>query len=193
MRKIIFLIISSLLLLSCYGKKKEVVKENELNTISNKVSVYTTAENTDLKISLTDNLTFKKATQPLETEVAVIVNPEKKFQTFLGIGGAITDAAAEVFSSLTPDKQEELLNATDMEPVAGLPQDVDIFERHMHGAGRLSTDEEDDDDEEPMSMADDEDGAVGTINVEFDVTNGRDNTHERGLLNKILFIVNLTL
>jgi len=111
MKKITFLILCSLFLISCYGKKKEIVKENELNTISNKVTVYTTAENTDLKISLTDNLIFKKAAQPLETEIAIMVNPEKKFQTFLGIGGAITDASAEVFSKLSKDKQEELLKA----------------------------------------------------------------------------------
>lgn len=111
MKKITFIILTSILLISCIEKKKEIVKENELNTISNKVTVYTTAENTDLKISLTHNLIFKKAAQPLETEIAVLVNPEKKFQTFLGIGGAITDASAEVFSKLPKDKQEELLKA----------------------------------------------------------------------------------
>jgi glucosylceramidase len=37
--------------------------------------------------------------------------PEKKFQTYLGIGGAITDASAEVFSKLPADKQKEFLQA----------------------------------------------------------------------------------
>jgi glucosylceramidase len=37
----------------------------------------------------------------LETEIAVFVNPEKTFQSYLGIGGAITDASAEVFSKLS--------------------------------------------------------------------------------------------
>jgi hypothetical protein len=79
--------------------------------------------------------------------------------------------------------QEELLNATDMEPVAGLPQDVDIFERNIHGNARISTDDDDDDEDEEASMEDedeDEDGAVGTINVEFDVAQGHDDTHEHG-------------
>jgi glucosylceramidase len=75
------------------------------------LNIYTTAENTDLKLSLTDVLHFKSATQPLETEIAVFVNPNKSFQKFLGIGGAITDASAEVFAKLTADKQEELLQA----------------------------------------------------------------------------------
>ena len=40
------------------------------------------------------------------------------------------NSANQVLLSIS---QEELLNATDMEPVAGLPQDVDIFERNIHG------------------------------------------------------------
>lgn len=111
MKKTIFLIVSSLLLISCYSKKTEITSKNISHTTLNTVKVYTTAENTNLKISLTNKLTFTKATQPLETEIAVIVNPDKKFQKFLGIGGAITDAVAEVFSLLTSEKQEELLNA----------------------------------------------------------------------------------
>ena len=39
------------------------------------------------------------------------MNPNKRFQSLLGIGGAITDASAEVLSALSDDKQEELLNA----------------------------------------------------------------------------------
>ncbi len=73
--------------------------------------IYTTAETTNKRLSLDNELTFKKAVQPLEVEVAIFVNPNKKFQKFLGIGGAITDAASEVFSKLSEDKQEELLNA----------------------------------------------------------------------------------
>lgn len=75
------------------------------------LKVYTTAEGTDLKLSLTNQGSFKSAIQPLETEVAVFVNPKKTFQKFLGIGGAITDASAEVFAKLSTDNQEELLNA----------------------------------------------------------------------------------
>jgi len=75
------------------------------------VLVYTTADSTDLRLSLTDKKLFEPAAQPLETEISVIVNPHKTFQTFLGIGGAITDAAAEVFAKLPVGKQDELLKA----------------------------------------------------------------------------------
>lgn len=82
-----------------------------LNAPPVSAAVYATAENTDLRLTPTTGLTFQPASQPLETEIAVFVNPEKEFQSFLGIGGAITDAAAEVFSMLSADKQEELLDA----------------------------------------------------------------------------------
>lgn len=74
-------------------------------------TVYTTACNTDMRLSLTDQPKFKNAPQPLETEISVFVNPNKKFQTFVGIGGAITDASAEVFAALPLDKQKQLLKS----------------------------------------------------------------------------------
>ena len=97
--------------MSCFVIKNNSKRPIEYEFNGKKIAVYTTAEHTDLKISLTDNKSFASMLQPLETEVAVIVNPEKKFQTFLGIGGAITDASAEVFAKLPNHKQEELLKA----------------------------------------------------------------------------------
>ena len=75
------------------------------------VLVYSTAKDTDLKLSLVSKPTFKLANQPLETEVSIFVNPNKTFQTFFGIGGAITDASSEVFACLPKSKQEEFLKA----------------------------------------------------------------------------------
>lgn len=73
--------------------------------------VIETASESDLRLSETGQVAFEKAGQPLESEVSVFVNPDKSFQTFLGMGGAITDASAEVFAKLPADKQEELLTA----------------------------------------------------------------------------------
>lgn len=81
------------------------------STDGKKVSVYTTASKTELRIALTANKSFEPAEQPLESEVAVFVNPNKTFQTFWGIGAAITDASAEVFAKLPKDKQDEFLKA----------------------------------------------------------------------------------
>ena len=76
-----------------------------------KVSVYTTAEQGDYRLSATDTLTFKRLGQPLETQVCVFVDPSRTYQTFLGIGGALTDASAETFARLPADKQQEILHA----------------------------------------------------------------------------------
>ena len=76
-----------------------------------KVTVYTTAEGTNLKLSVTDNLTFTKAIQPLEVEVCVFVNPQKTFQKIMGFGGALTDASAEVFAKMSEKQQDELMNS----------------------------------------------------------------------------------
>jgi glucosylceramidase len=80
-------------------------------TEGKKVIVYTTADSTSFRLTVTDTLKFKELIQPVETQVCVFANPDKQFQTFLGIGGALTDASAETFSKLPPAQQEELLQA----------------------------------------------------------------------------------
>jgi glucosylceramidase len=75
------------------------------------VTVYTTAANSNYLISQTETLDFKPMGQPLETQVCVFVDPTKTFQTILGIGGALTDAAAETFAKLPQARQQEILNA----------------------------------------------------------------------------------
>jgi glucosylceramidase len=75
------------------------------------VTVYTTADNSDHRLSRTETLAFKPLGQPLETQICVFVDPTKKFQTILGIGGALTDASAETFAKLPRTKQQEFLNA----------------------------------------------------------------------------------
>ncbi len=75
------------------------------------ITVYTTAEKTNLRLTKSVSTSFTPSVQPLETEICIFVNPSKTFQTFLGIGGAITDASAEVFAKLSASKQQELLDA----------------------------------------------------------------------------------
>lgn len=92
------------------------VSKTQKTTISftpagKQVKAYTTAENTDLRIALNDSAGFAAKPQPFENEVIVFVDPSKKFQTYFGIGGAITDAAAETFYKMPKDKQQEILNA----------------------------------------------------------------------------------
>jgi glucosylceramidase len=82
------------------------------NTISYpNIQVYTTAKGIEQKLLPMAPGSFYKAVQPPENEISVFVNPTKKYQTFMGFGGAITDAAAETFAKLPPEKQQELLDA----------------------------------------------------------------------------------
>ena len=91
---------------SSYGQEIQ-----KLHSKEKLIQVFTTAENTDLRLTLTNNLNFIPSQQPVESEISVFVNPTQSFQNFMGIGGAITDASAEVFAKLSAAKQAELLSA----------------------------------------------------------------------------------
>jgi len=101
-----------LLLLPVFVIAQQKIGNAEFSIKGKTVTVYTSADNTDFRLTKTDsNLQFTDLKQPLETQICVFVNPNKKFQTFLGIGGAITDASAEVFAKLTKESQQEFLQA----------------------------------------------------------------------------------
>lgn len=97
--------ISMIFIFSC---KKE---NNGFSLQSQSVKVYTTSNDSVSNLKLTQELNFKELKQPLETQVCIFVEPDIKYQTYMGIGGAITDASAEVFAKLDKQKQEELLTA----------------------------------------------------------------------------------
>lgn len=98
-------------------KDSLTLQESEGNEFSRFVidgksaQVYVTAESTDQRLQLTSSKKFEPAAQPLETEISIFVNPNKSFQTFMGIGGAITDASAEVYAALGREKQQEILDS----------------------------------------------------------------------------------
>ena len=104
-----------LLLISCNHQKQMADTVSPLSekfkVEGKKVIVYTTADSTNYRLTVTDTLKFKELIQPLETQVCVFTNPDITFQTFLGIGGALTDASAETFSKMPIEKQAELLQA----------------------------------------------------------------------------------
>jgi glucosylceramidase len=87
--------------------KSDPVKPATFKTIT----VYTTAEKTDHRLSKTATLTLKAFGQPLETQPCVFIDAAKKFQAMTGIGGAITDASAETFARLPEAAKQELLTA----------------------------------------------------------------------------------
>lgn len=82
-----------------------------LSVAGKKVTIFTTAKDTDLRLTEERTVEFKDKGQPLESETVVFVDPDKTFQTILGIGGALTDAAAETFAKLPKEKRQEVLRA----------------------------------------------------------------------------------
>lgn len=94
-----------------FSQQKNNLTAVPFSTKNKTITVYSTSDSTDLRLTKTTSLSFTTLKQPLETQTCVFVNPTKTFQTFLGIGGAITDASAEVFAKLPPEKQQELLTA----------------------------------------------------------------------------------
>lgn len=126
MKPALFVFVGCLLLCSCLRNKEANEKQEQPQQpaafdLTNKtVRVYTTADTANYRLSLTDSsLKFSEFGQPMETQVCVFVDPAKTFQTFLGIGGALTDASAETFAKLPKDKQEEIMKAY-FDPAAGI-------------------------------------------------------------------------
>jgi len=93
---------------------------NAYSAAGRAAQVFTTAQGTTLRLSAEPAaLPFRPAGQPPETQACVFIDPDHAFQTVLGIGGAITDAAAETFAKLPAARQQEFLQAY-YSPTAGL-------------------------------------------------------------------------
>ncbi|WP_281235421.1 glycoside hydrolase family 30 protein [Flavobacterium gelatinilyticum] len=104
------ILLTSALILQLSGPPSKNTTVESIAAVSNKkLEVYTTAENSNLRLSLSNDLISNKSAA--NATVFIEINPDKTFQTFLGIGGAITDASAEVFAKLPADKQQEFLTA----------------------------------------------------------------------------------
>jgi glucosylceramidase len=112
MNKILFLSILSVLLAFSLPKHPADTKRNlhfRPSAFQGKIMVYSTAENTNLRLSPTDSVELTDFGQPLETQPCIFIDPDKSFQTFMGIGGALTDASAETYAKLPKAKQAEIL------------------------------------------------------------------------------------
>ena len=78
---------------------------------SGTVQVFTSAAGSEQRLARGQDVQLKPGHALTEVENSVFVDPTRKFQTVLGIGGAITDSSAEVFAKLSKDKQAEFLKA----------------------------------------------------------------------------------
>jgi glucosylceramidase len=107
-------VLAAILLIALPAKEtiyNSPTKANLKEATGKKLTVYTTALNTDYRITQTEVLSFRDFRQPMETQPCVYIDTTHTFQTLLGIGGAITDASAETFAKLPKDKQQEILTA----------------------------------------------------------------------------------
>ncbi|QIL75176.1 glycoside hydrolase family 30 protein [Hymenobacter sp. HDW8] len=105
------LLLAALAIGSNATAQKATGKPQPYSVAGKKAQVFTTAANTPLRMAAGEALAFKSESQPLETQVCIFVDPTKTFQTMLGIGGALTDAAAETFAKLPKAAQQEFLQA----------------------------------------------------------------------------------
>jgi glucosylceramidase len=122
-----------------------------------KAQVYITAKTTGQKLARTGDLSFVKMPQPTEKQPAIFVDAAKDGQTVLGIGGALTDAAAETFYKLPKNKQQEVLQAY-FDPQNGIG--FSLGRTHIHSCDFSS---------DSYTYVTDGDKALKTFNIDHDL------------------------
>ena len=84
----------------------------------NKANIYLTAKNSADRLNYIGERAFEVLDQPDENFPFIMIDLDKTFQTIEGFGGAFTDASAEVYGKLSPEKQKEFITAC-FDPVKG--------------------------------------------------------------------------
>lgn len=111
MKKTAFLILL-VTLVSCSNQKKpDTDGVRDFSVDDKNVTIYTTADNTALRLTQTETVEFTDLKNTSEREIYIFADPTITFQTMLGIGGALTDAAAETLAKMPSTRQEELIKA----------------------------------------------------------------------------------
>ena len=83
------------------------------------IEVYQTSEGTKQRIEHVASMNWLQMPQPSESQQCVVVDPLHGFQTFIGIGGALTDAAAETYAALPTASRKEVMRAY-YDPIEGI-------------------------------------------------------------------------
>lgn len=100
----------ALLAHSTTGAAREARMQNVPDSGST-VTIYTSAQGSDQRLSRSGTATLQPGHKLVESENSIFVDPAQRFQSVLGIGGAITDSSAEVFAKLDARRQAEFLKA----------------------------------------------------------------------------------
>lgn len=89
-------------------------------------TVFLTAKDTESRLAPAG---IRTSAAPGQANASIFLDDGATFQTIVGIGGAITDAAAEVFAKLPAPKQQELITAY-FDPNAGIG--YSLIRTHIH-------------------------------------------------------------
>ena len=81
--------------------------------------LYVTAKDTNDRLAKKATLTFAEGGAQNEKQESIFLDPTKTFQTLVGIGGALTDAAADTWGKLPEAKRAELVRDY-YDPEAGI-------------------------------------------------------------------------
>ena len=105
MKNIFYLVIFMALItiINCSKATKEPVKQ-----VTKTATIIQTSKSGD-KLTEKRKIEFN-AGQPLPG-LGIILNPAKKFQEIVGIGGSFTESSAQALQRLSPDKRTEVINA----------------------------------------------------------------------------------
>lgn len=71
------------------------------------IVIYTSAAGSEQRLSRSGTATLQPGHKLVEAETSIFVDPGKRYQSLIGIGGAITDSSAEVFAKLDPARQAD--------------------------------------------------------------------------------------
>ncbi|MEN9841877.1 MAG: hypothetical protein RL376_1677, partial [Verrucomicrobiota bacterium] len=93
------------------------------------IETYLTAKDTPHRLARQESQKMGKPEVLTESKNFIFVDPAKSFQTVLGIGAALTDAAAETYAKLPADKREEFMTAH-FDPVKGIG--YSLARTHIH-------------------------------------------------------------
>jgi glucosylceramidase len=111
-----FILFILMVFAALYGCKNtsihlEVKETTHKEPVYSTAQFFLTAKNTPDRMADKGKLVFESMPQPEENAAVIMIDPGKTFQEFIGIGGALTDAAAETYFKLPADKQTEFITA----------------------------------------------------------------------------------
>ncbi len=113
MKKILFVFATAGILYACSATRQSMQPGSAAtySAVGRIAKMYTTASGTTQRLDASGNYTFAAKGQPVESDITVFVDPSHQFQTYVGTGGALTDASAEVFYKMPKAVQQEILTA----------------------------------------------------------------------------------